>query len=160
MRHRIEPVAPEGMAARQPPDAEPHPACGAVAAHRFGHVVRARRLKPAAAGEQRRQQDFIRAQESEHCGGHGSDSLMRAAGRGRGGRGWQGSRLQGWRTKHRAFPGAARSRCRARQPTCGGGRFRGQVVWHGYGGRHFPFCATRRRPAVPGTRRLVRRTPS
>jgi hypothetical protein len=51
MRNGIDAVAAERATAREPPKPQPDAAAGPVKGDGFGHVVGARRVKPAAAGK-------------------------------------------------------------------------------------------------------------
>jgi len=48
-----------GMAAKQPSHPEVHPLGGAVLADRYHHKLGAGRVKPAAAGQNRGQEDLV-----------------------------------------------------------------------------------------------------
>src|SRR3954452_22162499 len=53
------------VASAQPEEAQPPAAHDAMHADRFGRVIRTGRVKPAGAGEERRQQNLVAAQYAE-----------------------------------------------------------------------------------------------
>jgi len=75
-RDWIEPVAAERMTAAEPPRTEPPAAEQAVARDRFSGVIGTRRHKPARAGEPRRNQRLIQADETK--GEPGREAWARA----------------------------------------------------------------------------------
>jgi hypothetical protein len=88
-------VTPQRPAARQPLHAEPRTRDEAMSLDGLGHVVGAGGLKPAASGEERRNEQLIRAQETERSVDAEAVEDARAAG-GRAGREARGSPFQGW----------------------------------------------------------------
>jgi hypothetical protein len=54
------------MAAQQAAEAHTDTAGSPIPAHRFQHVFRARRMKPAGGGQHRREEPFVEAQSSDH----------------------------------------------------------------------------------------------
>jgi len=63
--HWIEPRRPERVASAQSDEPQPPSADHAVEANRLGRVIGTGRMKTARAGEQRRQQQFVAAQQRQ-----------------------------------------------------------------------------------------------
>src|ERR1700722_14115950 len=65
IRHKIHAARREGMAARNTPQREPRPAPRAVNSQSLSSIMRARRIKLASAGHQRRKKSLIHAHGKE-----------------------------------------------------------------------------------------------
>jgi len=69
-RHGIDAVTSQRMAAREPPNTEPHPSGRAVNLDGFAHIVGTRGIETAGASEERRKKYLIASQQREDgCGG-------------------------------------------------------------------------------------------